>query len=141
MPAAATVCGDVHPGDAAAFSGEGIAGDLGGPGAKDGSVTGMQDVGVDGDGAEGQAVARPGGGWVRFGGQEPVGGGLEVVIGRMVLEGDPLDPLDAACADVAGDHHPDGAAVHGRKRLPVHCPGQEYLSGQRLRAGDRAVRA
>jgi len=58
-PAAAAVCGHVHPGDATVVSGEGIAGNLGGPGTKDGSVARAQDVGVDGDGAEGQAVTGP----------------------------------------------------------------------------------
>ena len=83
-PAAAAVCGYVHPGDATVVSGEGIAGNLGGPGSKGGSVARAQDVGVDGDGAEGKAVTGPGG-WVRFRRQEPVGGSLEVVAGRMIL--------------------------------------------------------
>lgn len=84
-PAAAAVCGYVHPGDATVVSGEGIAGNLGGPGSKGGPVARAQDVGVDGDGAEGKAVTGPGGSWVRFRGQQPVRGGLEVVAGRMIL--------------------------------------------------------
>ncbi len=52
---------------------------------------------------------------------------------------DPLEPLDAARADVARHDHAQRRAVHRLQRLAVHRPGEQDLGPARLVERDRAA--
>ena len=101
----------VDAGDAAIVASVGVTGDRDRSGDDRSALIGSEDVGVERDRGQRQPVTGPGFAGVRFGGQQPVGGGLEVVVRRRVLDGDALDPFDATSADVAGHHHAHRAAV------------------------------
>ena len=69
--------------------------------------------------------------------EQAVGVGLVVALGWLGAQLDPLQPLDAARADVARHHRAQRRAVHGRQRLAVHLPREQDLGPQRLVARDR----
>jgi hypothetical protein len=64
---------------------------------------------------------------------------LEVPLPRARAELDPLEPLHAPRADVAGHHDAQRRAVHGRERLAVHAPREQDLGPARLVERDRAA--
>jgi hypothetical protein len=74
-------------------------------------------------------------------GQQPVDDVLEVALPRRRAQLDPLEPLDAAGSDVAGDHDAQRRAVHGRERLAVHRPDEEHFRAACLVERDRAAEA
>jgi hypothetical protein len=97
-----------------------------------------QNVGVERDQAEWHSRARAGRPVL---GQQPVGDVLEVALPRLRAKLDPLEPLDAAGADVAGHDHAHRPAMHRRERLAVHRPREHDLRAQRLVERDRAAEA
>ena len=66
---------------------------------------------------------------------------LEVARPRMGADLDPLEPLHAARADVAGDDDAQRRPVHRAERLAVHRPRQQHLGPARLVERDRAAEA
>ena len=70
--------------------------------------------------------------------EQPVDHVLEPAGGRRRTHLDALQPLHAACADVARHDHPQGRAMIGVQRLAVHLPGEQHLLGQRLVQRNRA---
>ena len=97
-----------------------------------------QHVGVERDQAERHPRARPRRPVL---GQQPVGDVLEVALPGPRAHLDPLEPLDAARADVAGHDHAQRRAVDGRERLAVHLPGEQDLGPAGLLERDRAAEA
>ncbi len=66
---------------------------------------------------------------------------LEVAPPRCVADLDPLEPLHAPGADVAGDDDAQRRAVDRRERLAVHRPREQDLGAARLVERDRAAEA
>ena len=62
---------------------------------------------------------------------------LEIILGRLLRERDPAEPLDAPRADPAGHDHPDRETVHRRQRCAIELAREQDLGAQRLGEIDR----
>ena len=131
-PAPPAVGRHVDPDDASFSAREGVPGDFGGAGGDGLPVVGREDVRVERHRPQGQRVIGAGRAGIAVGRQQSVGNGLEVVLRRGRARRDPVDPLDAAGADVAGHDHSDRCAVRGGQRLAVHLPRQQHLAAHRF---------